>query len=196
MRKDDTAREFLTDKDILRITRDALDEGRTKQEVYVELSRRHDRKEYLAQIMSKVPEAEARAKHKAANKVLGILMNLVCSLNIVLPLFCMINGTKYRLRVLDPVLALIFFWLTFLVYRMNDASVYRLIGLIGVVGLLQSMKLYSVQLLWGFASVLLFGTISILSFYLGDRLRSDWTPDAPAEDDQGPGTHEGRRESA
>ena len=113
MPEDGAGRDFLRDKDIFRITRDALDKGRTKQEVYDELSRRCDSKEYLAQIMSRVPEVETRAKCRAANKALGVLMNVACSLNLVLPLLCLIKGRDYRLRVLDPIVALMFFVLTF-----------------------------------------------------------------------------------
>jgi hypothetical protein len=175
-------KDFLTDRDISRITREALDEGRTKQDVYEELCQRHDSKEYLAQVIARVPEVEARAKCKIANSILAALMNFVCSVNVVLPLLYMVNGTVYRWRVVDPLMGLLLLLLTFDVYRMNSYKIYTPVALLRLIGVLQATKLFSVQALWGVANVLLFGAISILSLHIGGCLRSDWAPMAPTKD--------------
>jgi hypothetical protein len=182
MANDNAGGDFITDKDIVRITRDELDQGRTKQELYEELSQRYDSKEYLAQIMSRVPETEARAKYGIANGVLVVLLGLVCMLNLIVPLVCMIRGIDYRLRVLDPVMALILLWLASEVRRMRSSGIYTPIALLSLAGVLQAVSLFRTHFLWGVASVLLFGATSVLSFYLRDRLRSDWTPAGPATD--------------
>lgn len=188
MPNDNTTPDYLTDKEIVRITKERLDQGKTKQEVVEELLLRHDRKEYLGQIVARVPDAEARARYRVPNKVLALSMNLVCSLNIVLPLYCLMNGKSYSLRVLDPILALLFASLTFSVYRMDDAGIYKAIGFLGFAGALQSMKLFSDQVLWGLANVLLFGVISWLGFYLAEHLRPGQPATAPTDDTQHPTT--------
>lgn len=52
MAGDGTTRDYLTDKDILRITKDGLDHGRTRDEILDELLLRHDSREYLEQVMA------------------------------------------------------------------------------------------------------------------------------------------------
>ena len=92
---DDSTPDYLTDKEIVRITKERLDQGKTKQEIVEELLLRHDRKEYLEQIVGRIPDAETRVKYRVPNKVLAVLMNLVCSVNIVLPLYYLMNGKSY-----------------------------------------------------------------------------------------------------
>lgn len=188
MPNDATTPDFLTEKEIVRITKEKLDQGRTKQEVVEELLLRHDRKEYLEQIVARVPDAEARARYRVPNKVLALSMNLVCSLNIVLPLYFLMNGKSYSLRVLDPILALVFASLTVSVYRMDNTGIYKAIGLLGLVGAVQSTRFFADQALWGVANVLLFGVISWLGFYLAEHLQPSQPATAPTDDTQDPTT--------
>lgn len=188
MPKDDSTRDYLTDKEIVRITKERLGQGRTKQEIVEELLLRHDRKEYLEQIVARIPDAETRVKYRVPNRVLAVLMNLVCSVNIILPLYYLMNGKSYSLRVLDPLLALIFLSLTFAVYRMDNIGTYQVIGILGLVGALRSTQFFSDQVLWGIANVLLFCTISWLGFYLTDRLQPGQPATASSDDTQDPTT--------
>ena len=188
MPQDDSTRDYLTDKEIVRITKERLDQGKTKEEIVEELLLRHDRKEYLEQVVAGIPDVATRVRYKVPNKVLALSMNLVCSLNIVLPLYFFMNGKSYSLRALDPLLALIFLSCTFDVYRMDNTRIYGAIGILGLVGALQSTKFFADKALWGVANVILFGLTSWLGFYLAQHLEPGQPSKAPADDTQDPTT--------
>ena len=109
-------------------------------------------------------------------------MNVVCSVNIVLPLYFLMNGRSYSLRVLDPLLALMFLSCTFGVYRMDNTGIYETIGFLGLIGALRSIMLIPDKVLWGLANTLLFGVICWLGFYLAEHLQPDQSAMASTDD--------------
>jgi hypothetical protein len=184
MPEGEAGKDFVTQKEIERITREGLDKGRTKQEIYEELLPKHDRKEYVAQIIARIPEAEARAKYKAANLVLVALLALIFISNLVLPLLSVILRRTYPPPALNPIFTLICTGCALPIRRMSRRGDYIVVGLLTFVGILGTVTLFAEHTAWGFANLAFFGVASVLSFCIGEGLRSDWIPADPVVDER------------
>jgi hypothetical protein len=183
MPKGEAGKDFVTLKEILRITREGLGKGRTRQEIYEELLPRHDRKEYIAQIIASIPEPELKAQYRAANLVLVILLGLIFVSNLLLPLLGFILRKAYPPWVLTSSFALVCTLSAPEVYRMSDLHIYGAVGWLTLVGVAGAVPLIGEHAVWALANLALFGLTSGLAFYVGRGLRSDWTPADPVADE-------------
>lgn len=169
MQKDDDAGQYLTERDVLRLTKEALDQGRTKQQVFEELSPRFYSKEHLAQLISTIPEVELRKTYRGTNQALVVVMVLAGASHLVLLLLTVHSKGRSAFTLFNPVIALLVVFLTRRIYQMSG-GVYVPVGLLSLIGVLDTIGLVPTNPLWSLVDIALFITTAILSFHVGGHL--------------------------
>jgi len=184
MAKADTTRDFLTDNDIMRITEEGLDQGKTKQEILEELSLRHDRKEYLAQIITRIPDPALKRRYKAPNQVLVVLLIVLGMLNLGMLLLAIFSRARHLSAFDAPAIPLLMMLFVASLHKMRS-PVHRPLALISLVGILHASRLMPVHPIWSFVNIALLITIGGLLYYIGPRLFPNAGFMGPRKDENG-----------
>jgi hypothetical protein len=166
----DSVNPSLTPKEIIKVTEETLERGRSKQQVLDDLSRgqQFHSREYLAQIISLVPDAELRQRYRVLNRALFGLLLFAAGL-------CLAEGILLFSRGLSRPGGTAFFGFFVILsfapqVRQMRGSIYRPLGLLSLmitVGLASRLSTFSP---WNLPVILSFGATSILAFYLGSSL--------------------------
>ncbi len=184
MQKGAAAGQHLTEREILRLTKEALDQGGTKQPVFEEPSPRFYSKEHLAQLISTVPDVDLRERYKNINQMLVVLALATAASHLALFLLALHSGGPSAFRLFDPIIPLLVVFLTRRIHQMSG-GVYVPMGVLSLVGALGAIDRIPTSLLWSLADIVLFVTMAILSFHVGGHLfpHRGWT--GPVKDENG-----------
>ncbi len=184
MQETDTTRDYLTDNDIMRITEEGLEQGRTRQDILEELLLRHDRKEYLAQIIARVADPALKRRYKGPNRVLVILLIALGALNVAMALLAILSRTRHLSAFDAPGIPLLMSLFLPGVHKMR-APIHKPLALLSLVGVLHASRLTKAYPTWGLLNIALLLTIGGLSYYLGPGLFPNAGFMGPHKDENG-----------
>jgi hypothetical protein len=184
MREDSVKRRRLVEEDIVPLTKEALEQGKTKQQAFEELAPRFYSREHLAQLISTVPHVELRRTYARANQVLVVMMVLACAVHFLLLLTTVLANGFSAFALVNSTGPLLLVFLTRRIYAMSG-GVYEAVGGLALVSVLGADGLVRFSPLWSFANIALFTMTAILAFYLGEHLFPNRGWAGPRKDEDG-----------
>jgi hypothetical protein len=184
MQADGAAHKRLTEREIVPLTREALDQGRTKQQVFEELAPRFYSREHLAQLISTVPDVELRKRYARTNRILVILTVVTNTSHLGLLALGVLAQGFPQFLVFDHTIPLIALFFVRGLQRMRG-GVYIPAGVAALIGILDSVRLVRINPWWSCMDLVLFTTTAVLSFRVGGCLFPQRGWSGPRKDENG-----------
>lgn len=177
----------ITKKELLKLIEVKLNKGGSKADVYKEILDSYSVEKLDADAVPRAiayfPDADLRLKYKKQNTILYMLLFIAAVFKVVssIPSLFNLQAIGILLMVFLPFVNI---WLAMEVMK-TRAYVYRVIGVLAIAGLLNSLTLIESSGLWVLIDALVLGCVSFLGFKLGKVMFPNYRYSGPAKDEDG-----------
>lgn len=173
----------IVKKEVRAFIESELEAGKTKSEIFTELSARYFDSKTLAHYVASVPDPVLRERYNTANTILFVLLIVTAIIKIVSAGMFLGNRTPVLLVLLIFV-PLINIWLAVEV-KNRRGYIYWTVVTLAFMGLLHSLTNIAVHGAWALAEIILLISIIGLSLYVGTKMFPKLRFGLPVKDAQG-----------
>jgi ribosomal-protein-alanine N-acetyltransferase len=169
-----TKKSNVTRRQIAKLAKAKIKEGKSRQEVFDELSKELDATEiFIARVVRQIPSLKSREKYRALNMALGIILCLSVAIKVLLASALFILDEYEPLAVGLAGFSIVDLLFAIGVFRFWGA-VYNAVAILAIVGVVRSLKyaLSGVLDVYTIGAYALEGAIIFLGFFLGVKLVS------------------------
>ena len=180
-------KKVITKKELLKLVEVKLNKGIPKKEVYKEISGSFSLEKLdsnsLPRTIAYFPDADLKLKYKQENTMLYMLLFVTAVFKVVgsIPALFDLQAIGILLMVFMPFVNI---WLAMEVMK-TRAYVYKVIGILAIAGLLNSLTLIQSSGWWIILDVILLGVISFLGFKLSKVMFPNYRYSGPVKDENG-----------
>lgn len=177
----------ISKKELLQLVEVQLNKGVSKKALYEEITTTYSTT-YLDQnsipkTIAYFPDFDLKIKYKKHNTVLCVLLLITAVFKVLVAI-----PALFELQVLG-IISLVFLpfvngWLALEVLK-TRAYVYRIIGVLGIAGTLNSVSYITSNGWWVLIDVILTAVVSYLGFMLGKNMFPNYKFSGPAKDENG-----------
>lgn len=175
----------IVKKDVLTFVQNELEAGKTKSEIFEELSARYFDSKTLAQYVAGVPDPDLKQRYKSANTLLFVLL-ILAGIFKVMSVVAMIAETTRSpfVFLLSALVPLVNIWLAIEV-KNRRGYIYWVIIALAFISMMRSLEGVLTHGAWVLVDITLLVAIAGLSWYVGTKMFPKLRFGQPVKDAQG-----------
>lgn len=175
----------IVKKEVRAFIENELEAGKTKSEIFEDLSARYFDSKTLAQCVAGVPDPDLKQRYKSANTLLFVLLILSGIFKVILVVAMIVQTTRSPLLfLLSALVPLVNIWLAVEV-KNRRGYIYWVIVALAFMGMMRSLEGVFMYGAWVLVDITLLVAIAGLSWYVGTKMFPKLRFGQPVKDAQG-----------
>jgi hypothetical protein len=183
LRKKPMTKKSLNKKEAFKTIQNRLQENIPRQEILDELSELYFDKKTISAIIASTPDPQTRIKYKALNNLLLGLLALTITIKILVSALLLSSLSLF----LIPIAFFVPFMTIWFAIEVSNFKgyIYNLLGLLAILGIFKTISNIGESGIYGIIDIAIMIAISLLSFYLGNKMFPNYGFFGPKKDTNG-----------